>query len=41
MEIWEEEFPLESSFSQVIESRNSVFIADQIDMCKIQINLSV
>lgn len=41
MEIWEEEFPLESSFLQVIESRNLVFIADQIDMCKIQINLSV
>lgn len=33
MEIWEEEFPVESSFSQVIEN--------QIDMCKIQIHLSV
>lgn len=31
MEIWEEEFPLENSFSQVIEN----FIADQIDMHKI------
>lgn len=37
MEIWEEEFPLENSFSQVIEN----FIADQIDMYKIQIHLSV
>lgn len=36
MEIWEE-FPLESSFLQVIEN----FIADQIDMQKIQIHLSV
>lgn len=36
MEIWEE-FPLESSFLQVIKN----FIADQIDMHKIQMHLSV